>query len=657
MSNRGSNLQFGHFLTYSTWEQALKLLNYKISEKKPPKPNRHYNTINFYYFEKISNDLHKLESEEYFNEKISNNFFYGLEKEFFYFHYTIPKSGIGIRKYVFFSYPMNILYYSIGLYLLKITQQFIEDVKKEHNIKTSYYGGDLKFTKDKINANHGATYYKYHYDSFKKEIKKQTKENFDEKVVIKLDIQNYYETILVEKLLELVSCHVKPSVLKEYNFDTSTQEMILFYFYFINNGNIEIPQGYTNTISSFIGYFYLIFGDLFISDLIEEFKLAYPEHIKKHQIIRYVDDTYISLVFSEDTSKSEKESISYELLKNISDCFYLKLNLRFNSKLELFFLENEDDRNSLINSVKKTSPDIAINDEDNVDNPQTKFDKIVDSIKEIKNSELSFVFKKRKHEKYLESLNEVYDKPVEQIIKKPSNINILEEIFSGFNFDLFRIHPKVFIILISQTNIAKSNFVSYLINKEPLTTFDVDLIVNFLAQNGFNQETLLKKLKDNNSIKPIIEQYINPVLIHNLDFYNVDFSVLNKISEDVNISEQTRLRVYHEKLGNYSVAFNHLLNELHAICRLKDEGSGNPKEYNAAKVIKYLSKLKVNSLTKTKIRNLFDRRNKNPVSHPGSNEIIAWAVSKNEYIEYKNYVEECLSYILGVKKSIIRSSF
>ena len=46
------------------------------------------------------------------------------------------------------------------------------------------------------------------------------------------------------------------------------------------------------------------------------------------------------------------------------------------------------------------------------------------------------------------------------------------------------------------------------------------------------------------------------------------------------------------------------------------------------------------------IRNLFDRRNKNQVSHPGSDNQTAWAVTKTEYEEYLHHVGRCLEFIL-----------
>ncbi len=644
MINRGENLQFRHFLTFKIWKEALRLLNHQISQKAH---NRHYNTLDFFYYEKLDKDeMVSLEVEDYFNEKIANNFFYGLQKEFFYHHYTVPKKGIGLRKYVFTSYPMLVLYYSVGLYILRLVQQFIEDNKTESSVKYSFYGGNLKFTEGKINAKHDNTYYKYQYKKFKNEVKKQAKYKPKNKVIIKLDIQNYYETISVEKMLNLISKYVKPSEIKKHNFDVSTKELLTFFFNFANNGNCGILQGYSNIMSSFIGYFYLIFGDLFISDLIEEFNYEY-KIIDSYKIIRYVDDTYLSISFVEGTPKDEKENLVYELLKSIADCFYLKLNLRFNSKLELFFLDNLLDVEKLKLSLKRTSPELTLNDEDNEDKPQKKFDEIIKAINRIKREELIFVFSTGKYEGYTDVLNETYDKSVEQIIQKPDNLHALEQAFENFNFDLFRIYPRVFTILISKTSTEKNRFVEHLLEKKPLTTFDVNLIINFLTQNKFENQKLIEKLGENQMVKPIINEYSRSHLLHENDFYEFKYQDTLELGRDINIMEQTRLRVYHEKLGEYSIALNHLLNEIHAICRLKDKRTINPKKYTADEVVKYLNILRVNSEVKCKIRNLFDRRNKNPISHPGSEGEIAWAVSKEEYCEYKNYVKECLRYILN----------
>ena len=160
-------IQLGHFISFELWTEACHLLDYQISQRSN---NRWYDTLNFQYFEKISGSASKVADFSYYNDRIKNNLFYGLETEFFLHHYTVPKEGIGLREYVFFSYPMQVLYYAIGLYLLRVSQQFLADVRQKHI--RSFYGGDLKFRAPdgKLVVNPNTTLYYKHYQTFRHEL-------------------------------------------------------------------------------------------------------------------------------------------------------------------------------------------------------------------------------------------------------------------------------------------------------------------------------------------------------------------------------------------------------------------------------------------------------------------------------------------------------
>ena len=73
-----------------------------------------------------------------------------------------------------------------------------------------------------------------------------------------------------------------------------------------------------------------------------------------------------------------------------------------------------------------------------------------------------------------------------------------------------------------------------------------------------------------------------------------------------------------------------------------DKKSMDPEEYKADKVAKFLTNQKVSHGTYAKIRNLSDRRNKSPVPHADP---IAWAVTKNEYLNYRSHVGDCLKHL------------
>ena len=134
------------------------------------------------------------------------------------------------------------------------------------------------------------------------------------------------------------------------------------------------------------------------------------------------------------------------------------------------------------------------------------------------------------------------------------------------------------------------------------------------------------------------EDSSSPTLI---GYYGLMAEKVSKIAEP-NVTEQIRLRVLCELKGEYSVALNHLLNEIHAICYMLDEEAKDPKKYEVDEVAAFLRGRTVPHETHAQIRNLFDRRNKSPVSHADP---IAWAVTKNEYMNYRHHVGNCLQHL------------
>ena len=131
--------QFGYFLNHNLWLNSIQLLEYQLSLK--PK-NRHFNTLSMFYYDRLDKKQKKKVGEKsYFEKRVANNLFYGLKREFSALSYPIPKSNLGIRKYKFFTYPMRLLHYSVGLYLLRLSQEFLQDYYKKCTRIWSSYGG------------------------------------------------------------------------------------------------------------------------------------------------------------------------------------------------------------------------------------------------------------------------------------------------------------------------------------------------------------------------------------------------------------------------------------------------------------------------------------------------------------------------------------
>ena len=283
--------QLGYFLNYELhWMQALDLLKYQLKIKKN---NRHFNTLEMFHYEQLEESFGKLEEEQYFNDKIANNLFYGL-REFAVIPYTLPKSNLGLRRYKFMTLPMRVLYYAVGLYLLQLSKEYLEEYYQPHNYIHANYGANLRFVEDdKLNLNLNSIYYQSHYQKFRGKVSWEKENDTRRKVMIRLDIENYYDELSISRLLDLLKRRVKPSIQREMHYDETTQTQLISFFDFVSSGTAGIPQSDNNVISSFIGHLFLVFGDLFLDDEIHK----HSDLVNKHTIIRYMDDIYISITF------------------------------------------------------------------------------------------------------------------------------------------------------------------------------------------------------------------------------------------------------------------------------------------------------------------------------------------------------------------------
>ena len=70
--------QLGYFLDYHRhWLQALRLLKFQLEMKEK---NKHFNTLEMFYYEKLKESFEELESEEYFETRIANKSVLWLER-------------------------------------------------------------------------------------------------------------------------------------------------------------------------------------------------------------------------------------------------------------------------------------------------------------------------------------------------------------------------------------------------------------------------------------------------------------------------------------------------------------------------------------------------------------------------------------------------
>lgn len=560
--------------------------------------------------------------------------------------YPTPKTNLGLRNYKFMTYPARVLYYAVGLYLIKLSQDFIQGYCNQHKHIASYYGGKLLFNNNSgtlpKKLKYDSIWYKPHYQEFKKRIQRELDGNLDNRIIIHIDIQNYYDELSIQRLLGLLKTNIKPTIQRQLNYDEITQDQIKYFIEYLQNGKRGIPQTDNDIVSAYIGHLFLVFGDLLIDEELNKFS----EIIQSHAIIRFMDDMYISITFKNDVSNLIREIKINDLASRIADCLYEKLELRLNTKTRLFWLNNPEDIEDLHKNLKKVSPDYETSDDSSSGIPSQKVDRIFDQLETLKNSSLDPTFRYRRDIDE-EILKEVYTESVRQLLDKPENKIRMASIFTNFNFDLVMAQPKEIVIILLQDKVASEMFEKFLLAKGNFGSRDVHLILTYLCQTDFKSLKLINVLKKNHFMCPIIDVFLEEEISSaHPGYYDLIFDQVSKISEMPNVIEQIRLRIKAERRDDFSVALNHLVNEIHAICyELDSDNKNKNNSYQANETGAFLLSKNVPHATCIKIRNLFDRRNKNTISHADP---VGWSVSEDEYYQYHKHVGICLNHVLEI---------
>lgn len=634
---QGDQKRLDHFLSYEIWKDAHKLLNAQVAAQSS---NRHYKTPSMISYHMLGDAVRQTETQAYFDNYVANGLFYGLENWFAIYPYVVPKDTLGLRPYKHFTYPLLAVYYSMGLYLARLSQEYITNFYRQRKRIASYYGGRIHFEKDNLIITKENLYFKSFYKKFRNLIRSEARRSTSSRIIIRLDIQNYYEEISVTRLLELLDKYIKPSIRKELQFDTSTREQIGFFFHFLSPRGVGIPQFDNSLVSGFIAYLYLIFGDM----LIEEELLRRPDVLSNYRILRYVDDTYISLDFCSTQDDISRAAFVGELTERIADQLYACLGLRLNPKTTYYWLSDEKQKESLLRSLKKISPEYPVADEDDITPIENRLDNIFDELEKMKRA--SPGPNMNTDDLADEILKEVFEDSINQSLSQEVVKQRIRELFDEqFDFNLVKKYALPMIIIIMKDRDSTRRFRDFLCHC-PLTTRNVDLILTYLCQVDFEDVEMLKRLGEDPAMAPVVDRLMtNSCGFGDPGYYTLNQDQVNKLTSMPYVIEQIRYRILNERAKSYGVALNHLVNEIHAICYHLD-CPVNHSDYDATKVLAFLASRQVAPRVATQIRNLFDRRNANQISHPGSDDYVVWSVSEQEYHEYRRSTGECLGAIL-----------
>lgn len=611
---------------YEEWQDAYKILEAEIELMDR---NKHFNTLNLQYFKNLEDEYKKyVLTEEFFNKYINNGVFFGLEDVVFNYIYYIPKNMFSYRKMSYNSFLVRIIHNAIGIYLFKLSKELVDDfINTKESCISSRYGGKIEYTQRGITTNQENLYYRKQYKDFVKELLSYINNKDNNRIIIKLDVQDFYDNIIVDQFLSVLSDNIKFSVKEKFKFDNNKIENISDFYKYIMHGKNGIPQSDNDIVSSFISSLYMKLVDIDIVSLINNMKL---NNLEKYKIIQYCDDTYIILDFI----KYEKDNMYISvnrILEDISLKLTQKYNLKFNNKSKIFDLLEKSDIEELKSCIKVNSQtEIEL---ERGERPQRIFDNIINELNKINTGAIG----EFKEEESLEVLKKIYNKSVYEIMKKKDNLKLLKETMKNFKYEKAFLSVRYIVTLACMNEDTKRNLIQYIENKDSQNINKFLYVLEYISKENFKY---INNIEDDilmNRFKTIFTfQYLNQNSLGYMNLNNEEFEKLYLFESNCIIS-QTRYRRIEEVSKNYNIAFNHLVNEVKSIINEKYSKDIEEKNYKVNNVKEDLSKEGYDVQTIIDICNMFDRRNNNAISH--SNGRI---IDEEEYFKYKNSVCELL---------------
>lgn len=644
--------------------------------------------VNFRLIKTHLINLTETQVKSYYEKFIKSELVYGLPELHSCDIVTIPKKSTGVREYRFFSVFSMILYNAIGLTFVDSCNEVISTLN--FNKKSIYPFYPTKFN---LNSNSKSEKDKWVVkNNYKNEFNKY--QNKIEEIIapnnglLQLDLTQYFESIVHEKLIDLLYQYSNKTTLSKNKLDEDSSLVMEFYLEALMCRRFSIPQGRKNFVSDYLGYLYLVPFDMEVE------KLCQGSNLKFKGMIRYVDD--ITLVFENELEENASEVYRQllEIESKIINWFLNNLGLSINSsKTVRKYIVSEEEKQIFIQENKKSISGIELSEPENKRKRkvlETKegevikikphvdivFNKFVEMLKKFKfpdNGEFNFHISKDDRE----LMKVIYDNDVfKKYLLKPENTERISEVIKNLEIELTVDYINMLIVL-------------YFLKKDKDYLF-IEILENFFtnnfksedkrhlhilhvlhAQNTYDKGIINKIIKDN---KDVIEndnygKYLlllagvikQPVNYYELDnnsifqriinehtqksVYQTGYLFKNKSSyqkvikllvkdfvDNKAIADQLKHYVLHRRQKKWDLAFNNFHNIFHEICKIKFELSDHASVKN---VIEKAKNLSLND--QLTIDKFYNRRNFNMISHPGQKGIPAEKVNDKDlkYFEEK----------------------
>lgn len=568
--------------------------------------------------------------EQFYSDYICNDLCFNYPNLFRAIPYSVPKGDGGVRQFHFLETHLWILYYSIGFYFLDLTQAMrteLNPIQTRASIHT-YYGANIRLD----NPQRSQIYYQEDYQEFTRNIRRTVRRQIhDHKVaVLHLDIQDFFRSIDHARLMRVLADQALTASRLRLRYDEHTQLTIREILFFIIQRPEGLPISPQNIVSNLLSHLFLYPLDC----CIREIQIDTAPSLTFH---RYVDDMFLTVQFPGEETNENIGSRMLDLSTRVGEHLSSNLGLSLNPlKTRLDIIASEDEVDDLIERSRLVSFYSPLPEEGG-ETPQETLSRAI-----LVLSSLRERFRDRGYVARIATnddlaLKQCFQNAVVHYTHSQQAQQQLEDVFQDWHPALMPKSIKVLVFLISRAPNALSSLFIYV--QESLRSPSPSLTTLHLAEHlmltdeysgGFNNEVIHLLQESSSLYVYLLSRLINSSSPSRNRYINIEDACLQG---NRSLMQQVRRMVIAEKRGVHSLAYNHLLNTLQEWCFCQQQPAISRSNYDRNRVVEWLESIASHSELMFVIT-IFDRRNRNTISHPGDESIEVTPVDQAEYEDH-----------------------
>jgi Reverse transcriptase (RNA-dependent DNA polymerase) len=576
------------------------------------------------------NVLNTIVLEKFYTDYIRNDLCFNYPNLFCSIPYSVPKGDGGVRQFHFLETHLWILYYALGFYFLDLTQAMrteLNAIQTRASIQT-YYGANIRLD----NPQKSQIHYQEDYQEFTRNIRRTVRRQIhNHKVaVLHLDIQDFFRSIDHARLMQVLADQALPASRLRLRYDEHTRLTIREILFLIIQRPEGLPISPQNIVSNLLSHLFLYPLDCCVREIQMDIATSLTFH-------RYVDDMFLTVQFPIEEANENIGTTMLDISTRIGEHLSSNLGLSLNPlKTRLDILSSEDEVDDLIERSRLVSFYTPLPEEGG-ETPQETLNRAV-----LVLSKLREQFRDRGYVDRIATnddlaLKQCFQNAVVHYTRSQQAQQQLEDVFQDWHPALMPKSIKVLVFLISRAPTVLNTLLAYV--REALKSPFPSLTTLHLAEHlmlideykgEFNNEVIHLLQVSSSTYTHLLSRLITPYSPLEKRYINIENDCLHA---NGSLMRQVRRMIIAEKRGVHSLAYNHLLNTLQEWCFCHQQPTVSRNHYDRNRVVEWLESIASHSEIVFVIT-MFDRRNRNTISHPGDESIEVTPVDKAEYEEH-----------------------